>query len=364
MKVALACGGTGGHIFPGLATADVLRQRGHEVILWMAGKDVESTAVQGWSGPVLTVKAEGLPTSLSFQSFTSALRLLRVANQCRSLMREQSPDVLLAMGSYASFGPVVAALRAGIPCVLHESNAVPGRAISLLARWADAVGISFEETHASLRRGTLVFTGMPLRAELTRAAEQPRTSRGGLFHLLVMGGSRGAHALNEIVGRAVCGAHARGVAFRVTHLAGVADAEAVRARYKAANVPSRVEPFSHDMAAIYSDADFAICRSGAASCAELLAFALPSLLIPYPSAVRDHQTANAAAMERVGASQRISETDLTEAWMADYIADVALHTERLARMRESARHHAQLHAADALADLVLKIAEGRRVVRR
>ena len=171
LNIALACGGTGGHIFPGLATAEELKRRGHEVSLWMAGRNVEAPAVHGWSGPVITVRAEGLPSGLSPRALVSGAKLLKACWSCRKKMRQNKPDVLLAMGSYASVGPVAAALSLRVPVVLHEANVLPGRAVALFSRWAAAVAGCFEETRFYLRRKDLVITGMPIRAELERASE-------------------------------------------------------------------------------------------------------------------------------------------------------------------------------------------------
>lgn len=361
MRVALACGGTGGHIFPGLATGQRLRARGHEVTLWLAGKDVESTAVRDWTGPVVTVKAEGLPSAAPMRFLRAAMGIVRAARVCTGLMKQSRPDVLLAMGSYASVGPALAALRLGIPSVLHESNAVPGRAISFLSRTASAVALSFEETRAHLRNRQIRVTGMPLREALENAAGTTTGPGAGTFRILLMGGSRGARALNEIGSRALCRAHAAGARFEVIHLAGLADADTVRARYEAAGLAAEVHAFLHDVGPAYAKTHMAICRAGAATCAELLAFGIPSLLVPYPSAVRDHQTANARAMERIGAAQRIAERDLTEEWLSAYVVDAVAQGNRLDRMRKAAREHASLSAADRLADLVEEVGGGRRV---
>jgi UDP-N-acetylglucosamine--N-acetylmuramyl-(pentapeptide) pyrophosphoryl-undecaprenol N-acetylglucosamine transferase len=176
-----------------------------------------------------------------------------------------------------------------------------------------------------------------------------------------MGGSRGAHALNEIGARALVHVHANSTRFQVTHLTGVSDVDAVREKYQQAGVDGEVHMFVHDMAKIYSACDFVISRAGAATCAELLAFGVPSLLIPYPSAVRDHQSANARAMERMGAAQVIAERELTEDWLADYVADIIAKRASLEKMRAAALAQANLDAADALADLVINVAGGRHV---
>ena len=362
VKTAIACGGTGGHIFPGLATAEVLRQRGHDIELWLAGKDVETPALRGWAGPVVTVPAEGLSSGLTPRAFRSAWKLVRAARLCRRQMRQRRPDVLLAMGSYASVGPVYAALREAVPVILHEANVLPGRAIRLFSRWADAVAVSFEESSYYLRHGELVRTGMPLRAELEQAAgaAEPAPPAREFFTILVMGGSRGAHRLNEIVSKAVARVHAAGHRVGVIHLAGFADEDAMRRAYEHAGVLHEVFPFAADMAAVYRRADLAVCRSGAATCAELAIFGVPALLVPYPFAAYDHQTANARALEKKGAADVVPEPDLDEEWLADYLVSAMRNPGRLARQRAAARQRASVRGAEALADLVEKVAEARR----
>lgn len=361
MKIAIACGGTGGHVFPGLATAEVLQERGHEIELWLAGKDVETPAVRHWKGSVVTVAAEGLPSGFSLRALRAGAKLLRAAWFCRNIMKHDRPEVLLAMGSYASVGPVLSALSLRVPVVLHEANVLPGRAISLLSRWAAAVAGSFEETRFYLRRKDMVLTGMPLRNDLDKSARgAARAAQHDLFTVLVMGGSRGAHRLNEIVPVAIAQVHKGGHRLRVIHLAGEADHEAVRKTYEEAGVPHEVHAFTQDMASIYPAADLAICRSGAASCAELSAFAVPALLVPYPSATNDHQMTNARALEKVGAADVVPERDLSVAWLTDYIVGCIRTPSRLARMSAAARSRAQQSGAEALAGLVVDVGGGFR----
>jgi UDP-N-acetylglucosamine--N-acetylmuramyl-(pentapeptide) pyrophosphoryl-undecaprenol N-acetylglucosamine transferase len=345
-----------------LATAEVLRRRGHEIELWLAGQDVEAPAVRGWVGSVVTVPAEGLPSGFSPRVIQSTWKMIRAARLCSRRMREGRPEVLLAMGSYASAGPVVGALRWRIPVVLHEANVLPGRAIRFFSRWAAAVAVSFEETGYYLRRGDLVCTGMPLREDMEAAARQQAGAGPSrdVFTVLVTGGSRGAHRLNEIASEAVARVHAAGHRIGVIHLTGAADETAVRQAYEQAGVPQEVFPFSGDMASLYRRADLAVCRAGAATCAELAVFALPALLVPYPFAAYDHQTANARALEKNGAADVVPEQDLTAEWLADYLVSVMRNPGRLARQRTAASRRAAPSGAEALADLVEKVAEARR----
>ena len=360
MKIGLACGGTGGHIFPGLATADVLRKRGHEVCLWLAGKDVEEAAISGWKGEVVTVPAEGFPSKPSFRSLVTATRLLRAARTCSRKMRSNRPDALLAMGSYASAGPVSAALRLHVPVVLHEANVLPGRAVSLFSRWATAMAASFEETRYYTRRKNLVITGMPMRSGLDPSVRGDALEGldRNVFTVLVMGGSRGAHRLNEIASEVMCRLKGEGRRLQVIHLAGVGAEQEVKALYDQAGVPSVVYCFTHDMGPIYHASDIAVCRSGASTCAELLAYGVPALLVPYPFAAHDHQTANARALERADACDVVPERDLSVEWLSEYLMNCLDEPGRLARMSAAAKKRAMPNGAEALADLVEQVGSG------
>ncbi|MGD9872774.1 MAG: undecaprenyldiphospho-muramoylpentapeptide beta-N-acetylglucosaminyltransferase [Kiritimatiellia bacterium] len=362
LKIALACGGTGGHIFPGMATAHVLRARGHEVTLWMSGKDVESTALAGWDGPVLTVKARGFPHGFSLKALGAAWQLMAAILKCRKIMRNDRPDVVLAMGSYASVGPVGAALRLKIPVVLHESNVLPGRTTALYARRASAVAGCFEETRYYLKRKDIVLTGMPLRKELEDAAagDIPRKPADGPFTVLIMGGSRGARKLNEVASRAICEVHRKGIPVEVIHLTGIPDEKEVRSLYEETGVPHSVEAFIQHMAPVYAKTHLAICRSGAASCAELSAFGIPALLVPYPFAAKDHQTANARAIEKKQAADVVDEKDMTCEFLVDYLSRILVSPERLTAMSAAARKRSSGRGAEALADLVEQTATGSR----
>lgn len=357
MRIAVACGGTGGHIFPGLATANELIQRGHDVTLWMAGKDVEHDAVRGWTGKVITVPAQGFPSGFSLKAGMAAYKLFRAVGKVTSDMRQAPPDVVLAMGSYASVGPVGAALQLKIPFVMHESNVIPGRAVKLFSRWSAVVAGCFDETRFYLRRRKLVLTGMPLRQDLLSAALQPR-ARSDTFRLIIMGGSRGARRINDLVSSALVELHVAGVPLEVVHLTGEQDREKIDAIYRQSGFPARVLSFTQSIGECYAASDFAICRAGAATCAELSVFGLPSLLIPYPHAIHDHQTANARAMEKAGAADMVPEKDVTVEWLRSYIGQMIQRKERRQQMAEAAHSRSSGDGAARLADLVEHVAQG------
>jgi len=306
---------------------------------------------------VVTIMAKGLPSKVRFQSALAGLQLLKAIGKVKAQMKVNRPDVVLAMGSYASVGPVGAALRLGIPCVLHESNVIPGRAIRLLSRWSAVVAGCFDETRFYLRRRNLVITGMPLRADLLEAARTPRADAGGTpFRLLVMGGSRGAHRINELVSEALVRLKSEGQTVEVAHLTGEQDQAFIERRYREHGIAATVMAFTREMGAHYRNADFAVCRAGAATCAELFAFGLPALLIPYPHAIHDHQTANARAMEKMGAADMVPENDVTTDWLVSYLGRMMRDRERRGRMSEAAKAQFSGDGAVKLADVVERVA--------
>jgi UDP-N-acetylglucosamine--N-acetylmuramyl-(pentapeptide) pyrophosphoryl-undecaprenol N-acetylglucosamine transferase len=355
MNVGIACGGTGGHLFPGLAVAEELQRRGHDVTLWLDPRAVESAKRSGWAGPIITVKAAGFPSGFSLRSVVVACRLLGAVVASRRLMREQRPDIILAMGSYASFGPVQAARFCRVPIVLHEANAIPGRAVSLLAPHAKAVAVTFDACRRYVDgRGQL--TGFPVRHDLTPSFPEGEGLDHDCFTVLLMGGSQGAHALNEIGSEAVCRAHAAGTPIQVVHLTGPADESFVRAAYEKADVPHLVYPFLKDMGLAYGAAHLAVCRAGAATCMELVSLKVPALLVPLPHARRDHQTANARVLVAAGAAELKPQSEFTVEWLVDYLAEIASHRGRLEHMRDAGRGVAVPDAAARIATLLEEVA--------
>jgi UDP-N-acetylglucosamine--N-acetylmuramyl-(pentapeptide) pyrophosphoryl-undecaprenol N-acetylglucosamine transferase len=343
----------------------VLKERGHDVALWLAGKSGEQLAVKGWDGPLVTVRAQGFetrqPLKHPLQTIETIIKLGGALRGCISRMKSDRPHVVLAMGSYAVVGPVGAALRLGIPYILHESNVLPGRAISLFSKGAGAVAVQFDETRFYLKRKDLRLVGMPIRKDLERAAEGTVKDRGERpFTILIMGGSKGARDINDIGAKAACMAVLKGHVIRVIHLAGEKQVDEIKEMYAASGVQHEVHAFTHDMASVYARSDFAVCRAGAATCAELCLFGMPSLMVPYPFAAKDHQMANARAMERAGAADVVPQRDLTISWLASYLVSCSQNAERLQRMRQAALARATPRAAEALADLVEEVGNGRK----
>ena len=349
-RFIVACGGTGGHTFPGLAVARELQSRGHEVAVWVSGRSIEGSVLKGWDGPTFSTRARPLHPKYFFSLLFSRLR-------CGREMKRFKPHALLAMGSYASLPPVLAASARRVPVILHEANMVPGRAVGYLARYAAAVAITFPETAEYLRGREAVVTGLPVR---TGIAGQPRFDDmpADKFCVFVTGGSQGAHRVNELVVQALQllkrEIEKREVnrAFQVIHQTGVADEADVKARYEAAGIPARVQAFEHEMGRAFATADLVIARAGASTCFELALVGKPAFFIPLPTALRDHQHFNALSFVKAGGADEGIQDSLTPRALANYILHKMLHPEELEQKSQAMRHAATPDAAAKVADLV------------
>ncbi len=356
MNIAVACGGTGGHVFPGFVTARELQRRGNDVTLWLTGRPTEQAAVDEWTGRIVQIPAQGFSGG-GLRSLRTAWALYRATRASRTEMQQNKPAVLLAMGAYASAGPCAAAVSLGVPLVLHEANVIPGRMIRLFARKAAGLATGFEETRFHLPARTIDVVGIPLRDELVHSrASLPEWEKtdGSPLCLLVEGGSLGSKRLNDLMIQVIPKLAAQGYNIDVMHLTGAADEQAVKDAYRAAGVRADVAAFTSNMAPLYYRADLAICRAGASTCAELSLFGVPALFVPYPKAAKNHQMANARALEKRGLADVVEESVLSTDWLEHYIAENIRHPERLDRLRQAARKEGVPDGTQALADLVEK----------
>ena len=363
MKIVVACGGTGGHAFPGLAVAAELKRRGHEVIVWDSGRDIESSVMKSWDGPVFSTGARQLSPKNTFSILASILR-------CRKEMKRAKPDALLAMGSYSSLPPVLAARMCKVKVFLHEANTVPGKAVEFLSRFADTVAISFDMTSRYLKDVKTVRTGLPVRAAITEGKRFDFIPANA-FVVFVTGGSQGAHAVNlllmdalamlkrELDRRAKASVGSEGAIgvgpvrpLYVIHQTGMKDETLVMTEYAKVTLPARVHAFESEMANAFASADIVVARAGASTCFELAACGKPAFLIPLPTAMRNHQHFNADAFAEKGAADEGIQAQLAAKQICRYLIEKYDHPEHLARMAEKMRTLATPEAASKVADLV------------
>ena len=338
-KTALImAGGTGGHIFPGLAVAEELRARGWRVHWLGAPGSMESRIVPQHGFPLELIDFSGVRGKGLVTLALLPLRLLRAFWQALQVVRRVQPDVVVGLGGYITFPGGMMGVLCGKPLVLHEQNSVAGMANKVLAGVADRVFTAFPDV---LKKAQGV--GNPLRAAFTRqAAPSERfVGRTGPLRLLVVGGSLGAQALNDIVPRALAliPAENRPV---VTHQSGATQIDTLRANYQAAGVQAELTPFIDDTASAFAAADIIVCRAGASTVTEIAAVGAAAIFVPFPFAVDNHQTTNARFLVNAGGGWLVQQSDLTP----EGLAKMLLNSERtaLVDIAEKAKNMQKINA--------------------
>ncbi len=356
MTTLIAGGGTGGHIYPGIAIARELlrRDQANRVVFVGTARGLETRIVPQEGFELRLIRVSALKGMGARGQIDSLLTLLRSLPAVWRLLRELAPQLVIGVGGYSSGPVVLMAALLGIPTMIAEQNALPGLTNRLLARFVDAAAVSFEEALGFFRKHGLdvELTGNPVRADFF--AIPPRTG-GGRLNLLITGGSQGARAINEAMIAALPHMRSLGDRLRITHQTGVADFERVRDACLAAGVTAEVSPFIDRMVEQFEAADLIICRAGATTVAELAAAGRPALLIPFPLAADDHQRRNAEAVERAGGGRLIPQSELTGQRLADEIVSLLADPARLRNMAESIRRLSHPQAASRLVELGLRI---------
>lgn len=352
MNAVIACGGTGGHLFPGLAVAETLRDRGHEVMLFVSEKEIDTLALSGSQ----QFRFEKLPTIGLPSLYSPAIlgfmrRFQQSLSLCRSIYRKFQPQAVLGMGGFTSTAPILAGRMRGVSTFIHESNAIPGKANRTTARIVRAVLLGFKECAPFFPRVRTEVTGTPIRHDLKRMDQTEARQKLGLSRdlttVLVMGGSQGATGINRTMIKSLPFLH--DVPVQMIHLSGSRDERTVMENYQRESIPAYVSAFHHRMEELYSAADFTIARSGAASLAEFAAFALPGILIPFPYAADDHQTRNAEIFVRADAAILMKESELSAELLARQIRELVADAGKVRRMSQNCARLAPKDAARLVA---------------
>jgi UDP-N-acetylglucosamine--N-acetylmuramyl-(pentapeptide) pyrophosphoryl-undecaprenol N-acetylglucosamine transferase len=351
--VAIACGGTGGHLFPGLAVAEELKKRGCQIALLISPKDVDQQAVKSARDmEIFTLPAVALQNRNYFSFGKSFWNSFRAA---RKIFKSRQPDAVLAMGGFTSAPPILAARKFSAKTFLHESNTIPGRANRFLARFVDEAFVGFSEAAPRLRAKKISVTGTPVRPQFQARNASECCAALGLDPdcptVLVMGGSQGASGLNEMILSALPVLAEKN--WQWLHLTGASHFGKIKKKHAPKKTPAIFRPFLAEMDLALGAATISVSRSGASSLAEIAAMRLPSLLVPYPTAADNHQFFNASAFEKTGAAKLLEQKNSTPEKIAAILTELVENESLRSQIQDAlAQWHAP-KAAEQIAENIL-----------
>ncbi len=342
----IMAGGTGGHVFPALAVAEQMKARGFD-ICWLGTRaGIEARLVPENDITLEFISVTGVRGKNILTLLKAPFLILLAIKQSLTVLRQYKPCVVLGMGGFASGPGGLAAKLLGIPLVVQEQNAVPGTTNRLLAKWAARV---LEGFSGAFNNPRAIFTGNPVRAEITALASIERKPSADAINVLVVGGSLGAVVLNEMLPSAMQKLSSVS-ALNINHQTGKGRVEQVQAAYQASGINAQVNEFIDDMAAAYQWADVVFCRAGALTVSELACAGLPSVLVPYPYAIDDHQTANAKWLANSGAAIVMPQSEMTEENIVKELTKIISDKNVLAAMSAAAKKCAVPDATARVAD--------------
>jgi UDP-N-acetylglucosamine--N-acetylmuramyl-(pentapeptide) pyrophosphoryl-undecaprenol N-acetylglucosamine transferase len=341
-------GGTGGHIFPALAVAKILRERGHEILFIGTRNGMEARLVPQAGYAMEYVQIGGLNRVDIARQMKTLFELPISAGMATGILADWKPDAVFSMGGYVA-GPVsIAAVLRRTPLVIMEPNAIPGFTNRRLAKFVERALVNFEETAKWFPPGRTEVTGVPIRSEFFRT--KPKSE--GVFTLLITGGSRGARTLNRAARESWPVFREQQTPIRIVHQTGTAEHDAIAGEFQKTGLDGEVVPFISDMPKAFAEADLVLARSGAGSVGEIAAAGMPSVLVPLPFAADDHQRKNAEALVRAGAAEMVPDAELTGARLYEKVEALRLNPARRAEMREAVRTFARPGAAERAAAAV------------
>lgn len=343
MRVIIAGGGTGGHVFPAISIAEEILERnsGNEVLFVGTEQGFEKKILPEKGYRVEFINSRGIVGKSFSQKIMAVISILSAMASSLKILRDFKPDAVIGVGGYASGPTLLCASISSIPTAVCEQNSVPGLANRILSRFVARIFITFEESREHLPAEKTVLTGNPIRRDLARGGARKETRRSTPRNVFVLGGSQGARKLNEIVPLSL---EKLGARASVTHQTGQAEVESVRETYRQLGVDAEVFGFTDDMSKIYERTDLVVCRAGSGTLSEITAFGIPAILIPLPSSAHDHQLKNARILESNAAAVVVEEKELSVESLCA-VVERTLEQSTLEHMAENSRRLARPHAA-------------------
>ncbi len=345
----IAAGGTGGHLFPGIAVAEVLKELNPGGSIIFVGSErglekgiLEREGLEHRALKVGRIKGEGLG-----QKMKTFVELPKSLLQARALLKELKPDIVFGIGGYSSGPVILSAFLKRIPRAILEPNSIPGFTNRILGRFVNRVFIAFPEAASYFPKKKVRLTGTPVRRKLSDIGAGRTSPDGEVFTLAVIGGSQGATALNKAIVDLLPALENSGRSFRLIHQTGENDAGWVKEAYAKSKIPHRVDAFIAEMDEVYAEADLVLCRAGASTIAELIATRTPSILVPYPFAADDHQRFNALSLVEGGGAEVIANKDLGEK-LQGWLMRLSEAPEPLRMMRENLAKMSRIPAAEVV----------------
>jgi len=354
MRCVIAGGGTGGHLFPGMAIAEAFvdREKGNDVLFIGTEKGIEARILPGGKFPLKTIRAKPIQGKSPLEKMKAIWDLPMAVSEARTILREFQPQLVLGVGGYASGPALLAASLLGIKRAIQEQNVMPGMTNRILKWFSHRIFVSFEESKKYFPRTKTLLTGNPIRKEFLAALteDKARGEKKDRFTLLIFGGSAGAHRINRAMIEALGDLQGMKSSLKIIHQTGKEDFSFVSREYREKGFDALVKPFFEDLPVYYRLADLVVCRSGAGTVAELAVCGKAALLIPYPYAAHDHQLINARKLVDVGAARMILDQELNGKIMAQVILHLHDHPEERSKMEEAIQRLARPRAAEEIVD--------------
>ena len=361
MKVIIAGGGTGGHLFPGLAIAEEFKRRDekNEVVFVGTEHGIEAKIIPREGYPIRFVRSEGIVGRSSLKKVKGTVKLALAALDARRILKAITPDIVIGVGGYCSGAIVLIAGLASIPTMIHEQNSVPGLTNKLLGKIVKRVCVTYHESITSFPMGKTFFTGNPIRAKILKgdrdAACRLFSLEKDMFTVFIFGGSSGARSINRTMVDALN--HLTDLKDKIQFLqqTGERDYENIREAYRKAGVKGTVAPFIYQMAEAYAVADVVVSRAGATTLAEITALGKPAVLIPYPYAAGRHQEFNAVKLREMGAALMMLDTEISGEMLAKSIRELYENEALRAEMQRSSRGLGRPDACSRIVDIAMSI---------